>query len=243
MEATDLAESGCLAIHASSRGVSAHRTTHLRGIRTPSQAGVPGTLSAPPSGPKKLSRARHGHLASHQRFFPFNSVHLMPVPSPSPAWRLLAETDLPALAEIAARVHPDFPEDDAIFAERLALAPDWCFALADGKSLYGYILSHPWDGPPPKLDTLLGALPDPPTHGYVHDLALLPEVRGGGHGRLILNRLISQAKSQHFGAMALVAVSGSAPFWQRQGFRITAPPGPLTGYGTDARYMLRDLTA
>jgi ribosomal protein S18 acetylase RimI-like enzyme len=167
----------------------------------------------------------------------------MPVSSPSPAWRPLTETDLPALARIAAKVHPDFPEEDAIFAERLALAPDWCFALADGKSLYGYVLSHPWAGPPPKLDTLLGALRDPPTHGYVHDLALLPEARGGGHGRVIVSRLISLANSQRLDAVALVAVSGSAPFWQRHGFRIAPPPGPLAGYGPDARYMLRDLTA
>jgi ribosomal protein S18 acetylase RimI-like enzyme len=167
----------------------------------------------------------------------------MPVSSPSLAWRPLTETDLPELARIAAKVHPDFPEEDAIFAERLALAPAWCFALAEGKSLCGYVLAHPWAGPPPKLDTLLGALPDPPTHGYVHDLALLPEARRGSHGRIIVNRLISQAKSSQFRTLALVAVSGSAPFWQRQGFRIAPPPGPLAGYGPDARYMLRELTA
>jgi hypothetical protein len=38
-------------------------------------------------------------------------------------------------------------------------------------------------------------------------------------------------------------VSGSAPFWQRQRFQVATPPGRLTGYGPDARYMLRDLTA
>jgi ribosomal protein S18 acetylase RimI-like enzyme len=179
----------------------------------------------------------------HRRFFRFISVRLMPVSSPFPAWRPLTEDDLPALSRIAAKVHPDFPEDDLIFAERLALAPNWCFALSDGKSLYGYVLGHPWAGPPPKLNTLLGALPAPATLGYVHDLALLPEARSGGHGAAIVNRLISQAKSGSLKAMALVAVSGSAPFWQRQGFRIASPPGALSGYGPDARYMLRDLTA
>jgi ribosomal protein S18 acetylase RimI-like enzyme len=167
----------------------------------------------------------------------------MPVSSISLAWRPLVETDLPALANIAAEVHPDFPEEEAVFAERLALAPGWCFALADGKRLCGYVLGHPWTGPPPKLDTLLGALPDPPIHGYVHDLALLPEARGDGHGRRIVNRLISLAKSEDLRGMALVAVSGSTPFWQRQGFEVATPPGPLAGYGPNARYMLRDLTA
>jgi ribosomal protein S18 acetylase RimI-like enzyme len=167
----------------------------------------------------------------------------MPVSSPSPAWRPLAKDDLPALAEIAALVHPDFPEDDAIFAERLALAPGWCFALVEEKRLYGYVLSHPWAGPPPKLNTLLGTLPDPATFGYIHDLALLSEARGGGHGTTIVNRLISQAKSCNRGMMALVAVSGSAPFWQRLGFQAVTPPAPLSSYGPDARYMLRDLIA
>jgi len=165
----------------------------------------------------------------------------MPVSSPYPAWRPLTEADLPALARIAAEVHPDFPEEDAIFAERLALAPDWCFALSDGKRLIGYVLSHPWVGPPPKLNSLLGTLPSPATMAYVHDLALLPVARGGGHGIAIVNQLILLAKSSNISTMALVAVSGSAPFWERHGFRALPPSPDLASYGPDARFMRLDL--
>ena len=166
------------------------------------------------------------------------SMGPMSIPTASHAWRPLAASDLPALAEVAEKVHPGFPEDAAVFAERLALAPAWCFVLSDGKDLCGYMLSHPWhDGPPPKLNTLLGTLPAPATLAYIHDLALVPEARRGGHGRTVLNTLISQAKSCGFGAMALVAVSGSAPFWERHGFRVAPAPSGLSSYGPDARFM------
>ncbi|MBN8995689.1 MAG: GNAT family N-acetyltransferase [Rhizobiales bacterium] len=162
----------------------------------------------------------------------------MPVSYPVPNWRALRAEDLPALSRVAEIVHPGFPEDDAVFAERLALAPDWCLALASENLLMGYVLSHPWhDGAPPRLNSLIGALPSPPSAAYIHDLALLPETRGGGHGQTIVNRLISQAKSRGLAAMALVAVSGSVPFWERQGFRALPPDPILASYGPDARLM------
>lgn len=165
-------------------------------------------------------------------------MHPGPVPIASAAWRPLRQTDLPALSKVAEKVHPGFPEDDAVLAERLHLAPAWCSALSDEKTLYGYVLSHPWDNrPPPRLNALLGALPSPATVAYIHDLALLPAARAGGHGRAIVNRLISQAESAHLSAMALVAVSGSAPFWERQGFRALPPSPALSSYGSDARFM------
>lgn len=161
-----------------------------------------------------------------------------------PKWRRLRESDLPAVSKMAEKVHPGFPEDDAVFAERLALAPDWCFTLADRDDrLFGYILSHLWDdGAPPKLNTLIGRLPSRATVAYIHDLALLPEMRSGGHGRAIVNQLILQAKSQDLEAMALVAVSGSGPFWERHGFVVAPSPAPLSSYGPDARYMRLGLT-
>jgi ribosomal protein S18 acetylase RimI-like enzyme len=172
-----------------------------------------------------------GHLGAFQ-------VSPMHISRASPSWRALRAGDLPALAKVAGKVHPGFPEDDAVFAERLALAPAWCFALADEKTLFGYVLSHPWhNGPPPKLNTLLGVLPSPSPTAYIHDLALLPDARGAAHGRTIVRQLIAQAKSQNFTSLALVAVSGSAPFWESQGFRVFPSPAPLSSYGDDARYM------
>ncbi|NEW95116.1 GNAT family N-acetyltransferase, partial [Rhodopseudomonas sp. BR0M22] len=41
-------------------------------------------------------------------------------------WRGMTPADLPAVDAIAAVVHAAYPEDAAVFAERLALHPDGC---------------------------------------------------------------------------------------------------------------------
>jgi hypothetical protein len=46
--------------------------------------------------------------------------------SNSGRWRAMAAADLPAVNALAERIHPSFPEDAAIFAERLRLYPDGC---------------------------------------------------------------------------------------------------------------------
>ena len=96
----------------------------------------------------------------------------------------MTRADLPAVARIAAVVHPAYPEDPAVAAERLALDPAGCFVFdgADGPS--AYLLSHRWvDGAPPALDTHLHALPAHPNVWYIHDIALMPETRGLGAAR------------------------------------------------------------
>ena len=158
----------------------------------------------------------------------------------------MGPTDLPAVMRIAALVHPDYPEDEAVFAERLALAPAGCLVLA-GKSgeLSGYVVSHPWPrGSLPALNSLLGATPAGTHDWYLHDLALLPAARGGGHAGSGVSRIVSTARDARCEAIALVAVNGSAGFWERQGFRPADDPAlaaKLASYDDAARYMMRDL--
>jgi GNAT superfamily N-acetyltransferase len=45
------------------------------------------------------------------------------------SWRPMAATDLPAVMTVAAKVHPDYPEGEAVFAERLTLHPAGCLCL------------------------------------------------------------------------------------------------------------------
>lgn len=157
-------------------------------------------------------------------------------------WRPMTPADLPAVSRLAARIHPDFPEADAVFADRLALAPGGCFMAArDGEDI-GYLLSHPYRfGQVPALDTTLGALPDAPDTYYLHDLALLPAARGTGLGRAIVSAL-ARGPAREFPTLSLVAVNGSVPFWQRLGFEVVALPAlaaKLAGYEAGARYMVR----
>lgn len=165
----------------------------------------------------------------------------------------MVTADLAAVLAAAAVVHPDYPEDRSVFAERLRLAPDGCFVLADpdatepaaARGLAGYLVSHPWHADSaPALDTLLGTLPERPGTWYLHDLALLPAARGGGAGAAIVARIAAHARSQGFATMSLVAVGGSAGFWGRQGFSVVEHPAlaeKLASYGEAARFMRRDL--
>jgi ribosomal protein S18 acetylase RimI-like enzyme len=143
-------------------------------------------------------------------------------------WRAMTEDDLPRVNAIAAVVHPGYPEDAAIFEERLALYPAGCQVLvatrdvlvATGGALAGYIVSHPWrDREPPPLNSLLGALPAQPSTYYIHDIALLPEARGAGVARTIAAALIDHARQAALPAVSLVAVNRSQAFWRRMGFQ------------------------
>lgn len=162
-----------------------------------------------------------------------------------PHWRAMTRADLPAVAHIAAVVHPAYPEDPAIAAERLALEPAGCFVFDGANGPAAYLLSHRWiDGAPPALDTHLHALPPHPTVWYIHDIALLPETRGQGAAGAIVATLESLAQAHGLHRLALVAVNDSAAFWTRHGFADATTPAlaeKLSTYGGDARYMSRRL--
>ena len=152
----------------------------------------------------------------------------------------MREADLPAVSAIAAAVHPGYPESDAVFAERLRLAPETCLLLEVAGEAAGYVLAHPWyRGRPPALDTLIGALPAAPEALYLHDIALLPAARGTGAGKEAVRRIAACAGGL---PLALVAVGGASGFWEGQGFR-RARDGAFDalppGYGPDALYMER----
>ncbi|CAM5770420.1 GNAT family N-acetyltransferase [Bosea minatitlanensis] len=158
----------------------------------------------------------------------------------------MAPADLPAVMTIAARVHPDYPEDEAVFAERLRLAPAGCHVLDDGQgALLGYLVSHPWPaGAVPALNSLLGEIPPGAANWYIHDLALLPGGRGTGAAGRIVARITDEAARAGCSSLALVAVNDSTGFWRKHGFRAVHDPAldrKLASYDDAARYMRRDL--
>lgn len=159
-----------------------------------------------------------------------------------PSWRAMREEDLPRVLDVSVRVHPGFPEGEAMFRNRLSLHPAGCLVLDDGAgALVGYAVSHPSKRhAPPALDVLLDALPSDADDYYIHDVALLPQTRGGGHARTGIERLLDQAAS--FETASLVSVYGTAPFWSRFGFAPEAQvdmTAKLAPYGEGAVYMLR----
>jgi len=154
----------------------------------------------------------------------------------------MAAADLPAVGGLAGRVHPAYPEDDAMFAERLRLYPEGCRVLARAEGIAAYVVSHPWRGVPPALNTRLGALPARPSTFYIHDLALAPEVRGTGAAAEIVSWLAAHARAAGIPGLSLIAVNGSADFWRRHGFEARHDPAldrKLGSYGADAQFMTR----
>lgn len=160
-------------------------------------------------------------------------------------WRAMMPADLSVVSIIAAEVHPDFPEDDAVFAERLRLHPAGCCVLVGADGIGAYVVSHPWSALScPPLNALVGALPADATNYYIHDVALTPGVRGAGHAAEIVATLAGHARSIGCSAMSLVAVNGSAVFWSRHGFAQAKAPSlatKLASYGDDALFMVRAL--
>lgn len=159
----------------------------------------------------------------------------------------MAAADLPAVNALAARIHPSFPEDATVFAERLRLYPDGCRVFERGNVIEAYVVSHPWlRTEPPALNSLLGQLPVAPSTYYIHDLALSPEVRGLGAAADIVAWLAAHALASGFFSLSLIAVNGSSGFWQRQGFEVAQTPmldAKLKSYGDDAVVMMRSLEA
>ena len=164
-------------------------------------------------------------------------------------WRPLAATDLPLVEAIAAIVHPDFPEDSAVFAERQRLYPEGARLLEVDGVAAGYVLSHPWRyGQLPALNGLLGALPADADTFYIHDLALLNKARGTGAAARIVGEIQRHARSQGFATMSLVAVNDSLAFWHKHGFRAQRPStltpelvAKLASYEAAARFMVKAL--
>ena len=153
----------------------------------------------------------------------------------TPAWRALRPADLPGVVAVAGAAHPDLFEAPEVFAEKLALFPNGCFALGRSDALRGYAFAHPWRGAPPALNRFLGSLPQNTDFLYVHDVALTPAARGRGAGAAVVPRLVAAARAAGLPALELVAVGGAERFWARQGFVPT--PGAAAGYGAGALRM------
>ena len=162
-----------------------------------------------------------------------------------PHWRRARATDIEAISAIAARIHPELPECRDVLWEKIRLCPDGCRVLAAGDEIAGYGLAHPWIRRQiPPLDGFLGQLPDAADCLYIHDVAVLPEVRGG-LARAYVAEIEQLARSSGITTLALVSVYGTHVLWKRLGFEPVTPDASprdkLASYGASATYMLREL--
>jgi GNAT superfamily N-acetyltransferase len=163
-----------------------------------------------------------------------------------PGWRRAHASDLAAISAIAARIHPELPERPDVLAEKLRLYPDGCRVLATGNAIAGYGLAHPWmQQQIPPLDDFLERLPEDADCLYIHDVAVLPDHRGGA-ARAYVAEIEQLARSSGLARLALVSVYDTRVLWERLGFRPVAPDAALrdklASYGASATYMQCALT-
>ena len=161
------------------------------------------------------------------------------------SWRAMMQSDLPIVADMASSSHPDYPEDAAVFAERLELFPQGCAILECNGEVAGYHIAHPGRfGEPVPLDHFLGSIPDDADVLYLHDIALLPAARGSGAASAAVTNLKKLALRYDYDRLALVSVNQTSGFWRGHGFEPETGETinrQLAGYGGESSYMVCDL--
>lgn len=164
-------------------------------------------------------------------------------------------SDLEGIRLVAQDVHPGLPESDFVCTERVELFPEGCWTLVVDDSataaqqkpknhVLGYAISHPiLRGQPPALDSQLHAIPTAADIYYIHDIAIMPEARGGGLAAECLQKLLKGPASR-WEVTCLISVYGTSNFWAKFGFQVPEAVSEqlrekLGGYGEDAVYLER----
>lgn len=160
-----------------------------------------------------------------------------PAPAPMPV-RLLTPRDLPSVLAVQRECYRrELQERGAAFRSKLKLFPRGCLTLDRPGPLEAYVLCLPWrSGEPLPLDAPSLALPRRPDCLYIHDLAVMPALRGSGAAGALLGAVSGLAAELGCRRFALVAVQGSRPFWERRGFQVTRRLDYVPG--VEAAYMV-----
>ncbi|OUI78814.1 hypothetical protein HK18_05225 [Commensalibacter intestini] len=138
--------------------------------------------------------------------------------------------------------HEIEPESPEAMVSKINISPDTCFVAKDTQGIRGYLLSIPASlGNPPQLHSDTQTLDQHPNCLYLHDLAIHPNARGMGVGKLLLQQFATTATQKQFKHASLISIQNSVPFWQKYGFSVISPDTALEKklktYGDNATYM------
>ena len=135
--------------------------------------------------------------------------------------RSLTAADIAAIADLETVVYePSLHVSDAAFLRLIALYPEGALGCFDDNGLCGYAFGVPLRaGSILDLRTPLAVVPEDADMFYIHDVAVAPRCARTGLGRKLVRHLLDLARSRGFTRAELVSVQGSAPFWERFGFR------------------------
>ena len=136
-------------------------------------------------------------------------------------FRRLTLADVPAVHSLELDAYePSLHESSESLARLIALFPEGALGAFDDRGLCGFIFGVPLRrGMTLDLRSPLTGLPAHTDMFYVHDIAVAERSRGRGVGQELASRLLAVARARGFRHAELVSVQGSAPFWERFGFR------------------------
>ncbi|WP_341675789.1 GNAT family N-acetyltransferase [Niveibacterium sp. SC-1] len=156
--------------------------------------------------------------------------------------RAMRVADLDAAFDLQCKAHAhDYHEPRAALASRFKHGSASCFVADQGARLAAYVFAHPWRGAAPALHRPLArvAVPD---HLFLHDLAVAPDARGSGAGRVLVDAVTQAARALGLSEVRLVAIAGADAFWLRHGWKPVATELDRS-YGVGSRLMVRAVDA
>lgn len=147
--------------------------------------------------------------------------------------RKIDHIDLKEIEELANNTYPDnFFESAESFSSKILGFPDGCFVCEVDKKLVGYVVSFPsrinFVEP---LNKIYKKCENANCH-YIHDVCVNSNFRKMG----VANNLLKKIFDKFFVDFALVAVMGSASFWQKFGFEVVQQ---IDYYNSQAHYMVK----
>jgi predicted N-acetyltransferase YhbS len=114
---------------------------------------------------------------------------------------------------------PVAQESLAALMSHWRVAPHLCFVAIKEEAIADYLLAHP---SPRRAILPLGevyeGLPNGCDSVFVHDLAILPAMRGYKLATLLVQEVLQVSQNQGYEHFSLISVQGTAKFWQRFGF-------------------------
>lgn len=167
------------------------------------------------------------------------------------ALRPLSAADLGALLALQSRCYgAEFLESRSSFEAKLAATEDrsTCWMAWQGDAALAYAVALPvTEQALPTLNAPLCERVASPDMLYLHDIAVSPDARSLGLAGRLLATLTERAQDLRLARLALIAVQGSVPYWERQGFEPwparDALAAKLASFGASAQLMQRRLTS
>lgn len=155
--------------------------------------------------------------------------------------------DLGLVLAIQQRCYPPaYHEPLGAFENKLRQSPRSAWLAVSGAHPQAYLVTLPVDENHfPALHSDSWAPPEQARWLYLHDLAVDPDQRGSGAGQRLVEQALGHARALGLEGLALIAVQGSQPYWERRGFQArtvghAALLETLRSFGDDACFMVRD---